>query len=376
MRNLNKLGYKFKFELRVESVDKMINMGDVCLTWERGPKVLATKPTRVDKSSRTALFEGQLLAQDITLFKKKKEGSQFDPKVYKLAVRQGNQRGKVVGRIEINFADYVEIPSFSKRIGATLSSGSRLIMNVTSTFLGEAKKNPSSHDSTSIGSSAFELESDSQSYSAHEDPDFDSHLHELDDLSVNNLQVSLPPTIVKKPPHQRRNLMPGSTPDESPQLQNRLFRKQSSPSPRNGAPKISRNHPSSLDTPPNPSRGRMDNDTSAGGGQPPSRVEFDKLRRENRVLRRKADDLESRNSDLERRFDGVAMHENGSESIEQLMVENTSLRRDIGDLEAKLAREPVYADVVRDLREAKMALAILTLEKDELTQEVRRLRRR
>lgn len=57
------------------------------------------------------------------------------------------------------------------------------------------------------------------------------------------------------------------------------------------------------------------------------------------------------------------------------MAENTALRRDVGDLEVKLSREPVYSDVVRDLREAKMALAILTLEKDEFHQQLRKLRR-
>lgn len=385
VRNINKQGFKFKFELHVESVDKLTTSSDVCVTWERGSKLLSTKPAKVDKNTRTAHFGGEVLAQEMTLFKKKKDGATFEDKPFKLAVRQGSSRGKIVGKIEINFADYVEIPSFSKRIAAGIASGGRIIMRVVSTFLGEAKRKKGSHGSTSVGSSAFE--SDVLSSSGYEDNPggMDTHLNDLDDLDVGDppMQVSQPPPpIVKKPPPQNvRRPIPPATPNvEEPTVtQNRMFRRPSAPSPKRDITKRSE-IPASTNSrvvPGNARSTRVKSDAEVGStnGPAPSWAEFEKLRRENRGLRRRNEDLQERNDNLEDRAATGNGIEDHTESLQQLMVENTSLRRDVGDLEAKLAREPEYSDVVRDLREAKMALAILTLERDELVQEVRKLRR-
>lgn len=71
------------------------------------------------------------------------------------------------------------------------------------------------------------------------------------------------------------------------------------------------------------------------------------------------------------------MSETGKEKeeIRRLTEENRELRRDVTELQDRFAREPEYADVVAQLREAKVALAILSLERDELHQRLHKRNR-
>lgn len=95
----------------------------------------------------------------------------------------------------------------------------------------------------------------------------------------------------------------------------------------------------------------------------PSRAEFERVKRENRSLNRRVDDLETQNEELQERLGGAG---GGTvDMVEDLQYENDKLRKQVRELDEKLRREPVFKDVVRQLKEAKMALAILTLEKDE-----------
>ncbi|CAN8064992.1 unnamed protein product [Agarophyton chilense] len=372
VRNINKQGFKFKFEVYIESVDKLTTASDVCVTWERGTKLLATRPTKVDKQSRTAHFGGEKLGQDITLFKKKRDNAQFEPKIYKLNVRQGNERGKILARIDLNFSDYVEIPSYSKRIGASMSSGGRLIIRVASTYLGEAKGRKGK-GSASIGSSQFDYESDAQSTSGMDDhSEVDTDLADLDDLDVDG-PISIPAANVTQPPMKSTLSRPRPPASSSPAIsdvapvQVRPVRKQSA------SPKLSKRDPSPFSSS-TKSRQKSDIDIGSTNGYGPSRAEFEQLRRENRTLQRKNEDLMSQVQDLESRL-GYDDQNSTAESVERLTSENQYLKKELEEVKIMLRREPVYADVVRDLREAKMALAIVTLEKDELHQELRLARR-
>lgn len=104
VKNISKAGYRFSFELVLESCDNMLGNSDVVCTWERGPKVLSTDPVKIQKSKRSCAFDGATLRQEVTMFKKKKSDADFEPKVYRLAIRQGSETGKVVGKIDLNFA--------------------------------------------------------------------------------------------------------------------------------------------------------------------------------------------------------------------------------------------------------------------------------
>lgn len=52
------------------------------------------------------------------------------------------------------------------------------------------------------------------------------------------------------------------------------------------------------------------------------------------------------------------------------MPEIAKLRRAVGEVEARMSREPVYANVVKDLPEKKMVRVIVTMGCGELPQTV------
>ena len=119
-----------------------------------------------------------------------------------------------------------------------------------------------------------------------------------------------------------------------------------------------------------------------------SKQEFDALSKDNRQLRRRNEDMQARISELEHRLDSYSSMTAGNAGpgllatdsmtraeLDDLMQENKSLKEHVEDLEMRIRREPIYADVVRDLREAKMALAIMNIERDELKQEIRKLKK-
>lgn len=380
VRNLNKAGFKFNYELHIESVDKMMGPHDVVVTWERGQKLLGTRPAKVDRNTRVANFGGEVLSQEVTLFKKKKDGADFETKVFKLCARQNSERGKVIGRIEIDFAEYVDIPSFSRRIGAALSSGGRIVLRVVSNYVGEAKTRRTSKGTASVGSR--DPGSDGQSSVAFDDGDYSSELGndiDLDDLDINDEEPSpqVPQTPIKNTPvpraRGRPNALAAAEESQSTNRGGRAQRRKSDQSSKLDMPASANVDTVSIAT---ALRGvgwkgkSADTEVGATNTGMPGKAEFEKLRRENRALKRKNEDLMQRNVELERRTQERGT-DGSAESIEQLMIENSTLKRDVGDLEVRLAREPVYSDVVRELREAKMALAILSLEKDELIQKLR-----
>lgn len=104
VKNISKSGYRFSFELVLQSCDSVLGNSEVVCTWQRGSKVVATEPFRIQKAKRLVAFDGATLQQEITLFKKKKSDAQFQPKVYQIALRQGSAEGRIVGKIGIDLA--------------------------------------------------------------------------------------------------------------------------------------------------------------------------------------------------------------------------------------------------------------------------------
>lgn len=417
IRNINKVGFKFKIDLQIESVDHIVVSDDVCITWHRGNKLLSTKSVAADKATRTAHFNNEVLSHHVTLFKKKKEGSKFEDKTFQLSVRSNSQSGKVITRMLFNISDHVDVNPVSKRLAAPFKNGSRLIMTFSSSFLGEAKV----RQGGSKGSTGSTVDDDMSMTSTDDLGD----LNDFADLDVAELgeeedpytstttPSSVPPRSAPIVP-SRRAPAPVSQEDFTastsipltqisqparqplpPQSQGpRAVRKPSAPSPGREPLRKGR----SDDHVPGPELSSVGSGVRSGGGlglgrgpafgksrnrsdaevsldgDAPSKADVDMLRKENRNLRRKNDDLSSRVASLERQLDEFHDNDN-SQAVDELTEQNKDLRAYVEDLEIKLKREPVYTDVVRDLREAKMALAIVTLEKDELLQEVRRLRK-
>lgn len=87
---------------------------------------------------------------------------------------------------------------------------------------------------------------------------------------------------------------------------------------------------------------------------------MEKLRKENQRLRKQLEDAER----------------NGHANLDPKQADVTkSLRNEVRELRSALAREPIYSDVVKELKEAKMALAMLHLEKEEVVLELMKYQR-
>lgn len=391
--NIGKVGSKFHFSLEFEKVDKLLGPQEVVITWERRGKILCTHPVQVDRSTREASFAGQKLEQTVTLFKPRKGAIAFNEKVYQLAVRANSSKGKLVGRIDINFAEYVQIPQFSKRVGAELSSGGQVIMRVNSKYLGEAKtKKTSSRGSSSVSSSTVGGAMDDAPSETDDD---------LADLGVPDEFTEAPVETPTRSASRRGGggVMPersasrkgaaAGMPERSASRKGTAAPPERSASRRRQAtrqPSINARDPSPLSAsgssradprraaPIVPTVSAMDESVkervrptkvSEEGStrNAPSRAEFERVKRENRSLNRRVDDLETQNEELQERLGGAG---GGTvDMVEDLQYENDKLRKQVRELDEKLRREPVFKDVVRQLKEAKMALAILTLEKDE-----------
>jgi N-terminal C2 in EEIG1 and EHBP1 proteins len=413
VKNIAKAGFRFSFELAIESVDNMLGSADVVCTWERGPKLLSTPPRPVDKAKRVATFAGHPpLRQEVTIFKKKRTDATYEPKVFRLAVRTGSETGKVVGKIDLDFAEYTTLPSFSKRIAAPLSSGARLILRVSSTYNGEAesrrrKRKEGGDETSSVMSDSTLGGANDYSVAAAEEMEERNR----DELDLDDLILTDDPPPAPSRPRQSPNapLSSASSGARSrDQSRDRDQQNYAAPEPFKKKPSASTRrqpqspNPSSRTQQPlrsQPSRdggGRSDYQNplldSAVGYTPAmqtapaprdafashtahapqpdydnaSRSEVEKLRAANKQLRRMNDQLKEKLAEAE-----AMSASRGGPSAFDLESENKDLRRDVEDLEHRLAREPVYSDVVRELRESKMALAILTMERDELHQAMR-----
>lgn len=86
-------------------------------------------------------------------------------------------------------------------------------------------------------------------------------------------------------------------------------------------------------------------------------------RKENQRLRKRLEEME-RNQHV------ASQH--GSGDLQSLQQENESLKREVVDLKSTLSREPLYHDVVKELTEAKLALALLQLDRDSMQLELQK----
>lgn len=295
VRNMAKVPFKFKFDLAIETVEKLAASGDIVVVWERNQKVESTKPAKIDHKTRKANFNNDKISSEMTLYKSSPSEKKFQDKVIKIAVRAGNSEGKTLGKIHINLADYAEVPSGSKRIGAELSNGAQLVASIQCTFQSMGKASKKGGDSG--------------------DMDEDEELDEENDADAANEEDS-PSSYIKN--KFSANIKRGAS--------KKLIRKEK-------------------------------DDTGSGTGGAAS-TDAEKLRKENARLRKQVDELEKQGGG------------GGGGGDSKMSEENIALRREVKDLRNALAREPVYADVVKELKEAKMALALLNLEKEEVTLEL------
>lgn len=303
VRNIGKVPFKFKFDFLIESVEKLPASGDVVVVLERSTnKVDATKPAKIDRSTRKASFGKENLATDMTLFKNQPSERRFQDKVIKVAVKSNGIEGKTLGKIHLNLADYAEVPSGSKRISAELTNGATIIATIQCQFLSMGK---ASNGKTSG-------KADTPDGSAEED-DMEGDLE--GDLMGSGNGEEVPSNFLK---NKLRLSRVGSK-----KLISRRGREEEH-------------------------HGEVNNGID--------HAHADRLRKENMRLRKQLEEAE--------RGGGG-----------KFAAENKTLKNEVRELKSALAREPVYSDVVKELKEAKMALALLHLEKEKITLELMKFHR-
>lgn len=308
MRGVAKLPFKFKFDLLIETVDKLAASGDICVVWERGQKVDGTKPAKIDKASRKATFNKEPISAEITLYKSSPSEKKFQDKVVKIAIRAGSLEGKTLGKIHLNLADYAEVPSGSKRIGAEMSNGATLVATVQCNFqsMGKASAKSDKKGETEV------------------DEDDDDDLEKDSDAAA--VDEDVPSSFIKS---------------------------KFSANMKRAVSKKTINH----------RKDKNSDDAGGSGGGAGSNADSERLKKENARLRKQLDESEAK---------GGGGGGGGDAKVEE---ENKALRREVKDLKSALAREPVYADVVKELKEAKMALALMNLEKEEVQLELHKMQK-
>lgn len=85
----------------------------------------------------------------------------------------------------------------------------------------------------------------------------------------------------------------------------------------------------------------------------------ERYKKENLRLRKQLEDLERNHHSS-----------NGQGDLQALQDENEKLKNEVMELRGSLSREPVYQDIVKELKEAKLALALLQLERDSMQLEL------
>jgi hypothetical protein len=307
VRNMAKVPFKFKFELSIETVDKLAASGDIVVVWERNQKIESTKPAKIDKTTRKATFNNERISSEITLYKTSPSEKKFQDKVVKIAVRAGAEDGKTLGKIHLNLADYAEVPSGSKRIGAELSNGATLVASIQCTFLSMGK-----------AFSKGEKKGDQDTEEENEDSE--------EDVEETTNEEDSPSSFIKSKLSQ--NIKRVASKKVIARKDTKVEKAEEAPPPAASTTGLS---------------------------------DIDRLKRENTQLRKQIQDFEKLGGN--------------SGSGDALTEENKALRREVKDLRSALAREPVYADIVKELKEAKMALALLNLEKEEVALELMKYQR-
>lgn len=297
VRNMGKVPFKFKFDFIVETVDKLAASGDVVVVWERGTsKSVTTKPARIDKTTRKANFDSDKIESELTLYKSHPSDKRFQDKVFKLAVRANGPEGKTLGKIHLNLAEYVEVPSGNKRISAELTNGSTIIACIQCQFISMGKQNGAKQET----SDSDGMEDDS-----------------ITEKGLAQMAEDAPASFL------RNKLKLGRV--GSRKNIGRFDKK-----------KIMNENDS-----------RMANSTDVAN--------IEALKNENTKLRKQVESL------------------GGGDA--KLVEENMALKKEAEELQKSLHKEPVYVDVVRELKESKMALALLHLEKERALFKLKKIKR-
>lgn len=330
VKNFGKQPNRFRFSVTIESLDKVSCADQIVVVWERGSgqKLEYTNPTPVDQATRKAVFDKQSLSADVTLFRKSNQPN-FEDKVMKLAIRAGSIDGKECEKIRLNFAEYATVPSSSQRVRATLSGGSILIAHIETQFLPPG----------AALSGAKPAETPAQTSSSQPNSPMFSNISSPADYLRQKLMAKVD-SAMNLPTKGNSSNGNGflSRVGSAINISRKGRGQQEGGLARVGSKRnIAQNGQS-----------------KAGGLSSEELAELEALRKENTSMRQTIEAHELCNTNAPEQYG--------------------ALTTEIANLKKKLQGEPEYEKVIRELKDVKVALATLCLDKENLSVDVLRMR--
>jgi len=326
--------FQFRFDVTVQRVDKLVCDEPVYIGLFRDKKTYCTPQVTPDSGARSANFEDHPLVVEATLFRKTNE-EQFSEKVYKLALK--TVRGdRTIGKMHLDLAQYAQVPSGERKLGASLSNGAMAVLHMVCTMEGSGRKKKGLGSTTS-GMSAVAPSEYAGSSMGGDDLDQDN----LDDL-LDGDEGFAPDAGTK--PTATRTLSDG---EHETALRGLLS------SPRDKA-----------------GDGRNAKSALPNGGRQKTVLGKDRLAKRIAYLEKRNAELEEQNLSL---MDTVNNGMNGAAGNASFTAENERLRAKAKELGVLIASEPEMGDLVKELKEVKVALAMANFEKEGFLLEIMKL---
>ncbi len=375
--NVGKPKFSFVFTLGFQRLENFAAPpGDIVIEWKRNKASKCTRPIPTSTSSRTLIFsERERIVGPVEMVQKK---NGFVEKEYKISVRAGSQNGRVLGYSFVDFAKYAEVPSGRQVAEIRLSNNSVLVVIIFSKFLGKAKQKSKSSVQSGMKETAPLL-----------DPrdEFDpiaAAIEELerrevtDDMSLDDLGIDIeddsefepgPPitirsggsSFIRKPKTMEDVSSPVSTVTDRPSTTEAYG---------NGTKmgSLSFTQSVSASTLEDEATERTEDDEEMEMRTMGRRVASDVSGTGAKTdwLKQRNATLHSENEELKTRINELEQWKNRAEctAAGELLKENEKLTAQVAELRSRLEREPIMVDVLHELKQTKMALALMTMERN------------
>ncbi|KAA8494112.1 hypothetical protein FVE85_4087 [Porphyridium purpureum] len=347
VRNKGRLGQhpsQFELTIFVEKIDKLplgVPKGDYVVCMTRSDKTYSTKPFKVLKKGDPTVIIEDTITATVTLFRQNPDDDVFCEKQFKFSMRphqDGKKRVKdrSVDKVVLDVAQHVQIPSGSRRLGANMVQGAQLVLKLDSTFLGAGSGTRSSAGSV-VAPSEFDAASSAGGQDSSLD-DLDGLEDDLEDGQAQGLERSNSKTGSKRLAKLTSILRRGDNSElERLKAQLKVLEDENQVLEKENDALIC-----SLAARTQPSGG-ADSNVGALGAL---------MRRTNPA--RNADDAE----------------------LKKLIRENQALKLEVKELRKVLEAEKEADEIVDELKDAKLELAVAYLEKEQMHLELMTLMRK
>ncbi|KAA8495938.1 hypothetical protein FVE85_2093 [Porphyridium purpureum] len=359
--------HRFRFDCKVLHVEGLVCNEPVYVGIFRGEKEFSCKAQMVDRSTNKVVFD-EIIRFDATLFRPRNvEGAAFEEKEYKVALKT-NSDGKTIGKIHLNFADYAIEPSGSKKFGAKLSNGALIVMHVESSInLGpNAKRNTTMSPRGMLGSrsmsSATSVAASEYAGSSMGGDDF-GDMDDLKDLGLDDDdgERESQSSLKGKSAGVALSAAAMSPRRDSDSLKRTASERGNGPPGKAGSEAVSGKSGRNLMTLLASPRGRRNT------GKTRQEDSAEKVMKRIAYLEKRNEELRQQNQSLRdaKREEGAQ----GMRNMDDLRAENAELQGRTKDLNLQIAREPELHDLVHELKEVKVALAMADYEKEQYRME-------